>query len=122
MSCIDSIMEKLVQGGIVQERGQVDGSVLEEAVLKYFGRRASKRLRDEEEVEIMLRRAYIGEGNGVAGPSGDMRGAPGGDGGGQGGTGTGHGEAEPQLAADGDGGQGQGKERKRRRVSRTRGE
>ena len=113
-SCIDNIVEKLVQGGIVQEEGQVDGNVLEEAVQKYFGRRASKRSRDEEEMETMLSRANIGEGNGDAGPSGDRRGRDGQSGAG---TGTGHGVDEAQLAGSGDGGQG----RKRRRVSRTRG-
>ena len=118
---IDVIVKKLVQDGIVQEDGQVDRSVLEEAVEKMFGRRASKRPRDDdkEEVETMLRRAtdglHIGE---VAGSSRDMRG---GDGGGQGGVGTEAGHVT-QLAGGGDGGQEQGKERKRRRVSRKRGE
>ena len=119
-SHITSIAEKLLGDGIVQEGGKVDRSVLEEAVQKHFGRRATKRSRDEE-VETMLRRAtdglHIGEGNGVR-PSGDKRG---GDGSGAG-TGAGHGVDEPQLAGGGDGGQEHGKERKRRRVSRTRGE
>ena len=115
---INSIEEKLFQDGIVQEGGQVDGRVLEEVVQKRFGRKASKRSRDDEEVETMLRRATIEE---VAGPSGDKRR---GDGGGQGGAGTGAGHCvdENQLTGGGDGGQEQGKERKRRRVSRTRGE
>ena len=114
---INSIEEKLLQDGIVQEGGQVDGRVLEEVVQKRFGRKASKRSRDDEEVETMLRRATIEE---VAGPSGDKRR---GDGGGQGGSGTGAGHVvdENQLTEGGDGGQEQGKERKRRRVSRTRG-
>jgi hypothetical protein len=118
---IDDIVEKLVQDGIVQEDGQVDRGVLEEAVEKMFARRASKRPRydDKEEVETMLRRAtdrlHIGE---VAGPSRDMRG---GDGGGQGGVETEAGHVA-QLAGGGDGGQDQRRERKRRRVSRKRGE
>ena len=122
---IDSIADKLLRDRIVQEGGQVDGSVLEEAVQKHFGRRASKRSRDEKEVETMLRQAtdglHIGEGNGVAGPSGDKRG---GDGVRQSGAGTGagHGADESQLAGGGGGGQEQGKERKKRRISRKRGE
>ena len=42
-SHITSIAEKLLGDGIVQEGGKVDRSVLEEAVQKHFGRRATKR-------------------------------------------------------------------------------
>ena len=123
-----SIAKKLLQDGIVQEGGQVDRSVLEDVRQRHFGRRASKRSREEEEVETMLRATdglQIGDRGEVAGPSGDNSGDIGGLSGAPADTGARHGEEnETQLGGGGNGGgqQEQGRERKRRRVSRTRGE
>ena len=123
-----SIAKKLLQDGIVQEGGQVDRRVLEDVRQRHFGRRASKRSREEEEVETMLRATdglQIGDRGESAGPSGDNSGDIGGLSGAPADTGARQGgENETQLGGGGNGGgqQEQGRERKRRRVSRTRGE
>merc|ERR1719239_1070910 len=120
-----SIAEKLLQEGIVQDGGHVNRSVLEEARQRHFGRRGSKRSREEEEVETMLRATdglQIGDRGEIAGPSGDNSGDIGGLSGAPADTGARHGEEnETQLGGGGNGGgqQEQGRERKRRRVSRT---
>ena len=52
---VGDIEVKLRQDGIVKDEGSVNGSALEEAKQKYFGKRASKRSRDKEEIENMSR-------------------------------------------------------------------
>merc|ERR1719234_316582 len=100
---VESIAKKLVQDGIVQEGGHVNRSVLEEARQKHFGRRASKRSREEEEVETMLRATdglKLEEGGdaAIAGPSGDNSGGTGVVSGAPADTGARHGgEVETQL-------------------------
>ena len=114
---VGSIEEKLRQDGVLKEDGSVNGSVLEERKQKHFGKRASKRSRDEEEIENMLRAAdELRIGDQVVQGGGDGEGR-GGDGG-QGDRGVGL-SGHPGAAGDA-GGQGPG--RKRRRVSRARGE
>ena len=123
-----SIAEKLLRDGIVQEGSLVDRSVLEEARQRHFGRRGSKRSREEEEVERMLRATdglQIGERSEAARLSEVKTGGNGGLSGQGADTGARHGgENETQLGGGGDGGVQleQVKESKRRRVSRDRGE
>ena len=109
---VGSIEQKLRQDGVIKEESSVNRSVLEETKRKYFGKRASKRSRDEEEIENMSRAAdelHIGDQVVQGGGDGEERGGDSGQGG------RGH----PGAAGDA-GGQGPG--RKRRRVSRARGE
>ena len=109
---VESIEQKLRQDGVIEEEGSVNGSALEKAKQKYFGRRASKRSRDEEEIENMSRAAdelHIGDQV--------VQGA--GDGEGRGGDGGQGGRGHPGAAGDAEG---QGHGRKRRKVSRARGE
>ena len=109
---VESIEQKLRQDGVIEEEGSVNGSALEKAKQKYFGRRASKRSRDEEEIENMSRAAdelHIGDQVLLGGGDGEGRDGDGGQGG------RGH----PGAAGDAEG---QGHGRKRRKVSRARGE
>ena len=109
---VESIEEKLRQDGVIKEEGSVIGSALEKTKQKYFRKRASKRSRDEEEIENMSRAAdelHIGDQVVQGARDGEERGGDGGQGG------RGH----PGAAGDA-GGQGLG--RKRRKVSRARGE
>ena len=123
-----SIAEKLLQDGIVQDGGHVNRSVLEEARQRHFGRRGSKRSREEEEVERMLRATdglQIGQRSEAARPSEVKTGGNGGLSGQGADTGARRsGENVTQLGGGGDGGVQleQVKESKRRRVSRDRGE
>merc|ERR1719234_105403 len=102
-----SIAKKLLQDGIVQEGGLVNRSVLEEARQKHFGRKASKRSR-EEEVETMMQATdglKIEERGEAAGPSGDNSGGNAGLSGAPADTVARHGgEVETQLGGGGDGG------------------
>ena len=54
---VGSIEQKLRQDGVIKEESSVNRSVLEETKRKYFGKRACKRSRDEEEIENMSRAA-----------------------------------------------------------------
>ena len=109
---VESIEGKLRQDSIIKDEGSVNGSALEQAKQKYFGKRASKRSRDDEVIENMSRAAdelHIGDQVVQRGDDGEGRGGDSGQGG------RGH----PGAAGDA-GGQGPG--RKRRKVSRARGE
>ena len=124
---VGSIEQKLRQDGVIKEEGSVNGSALEEAKRKYFGKRASKRSRDKEEIENMSRAAdelniagdQVVQGNGA----GEGKGGDGGQSG-QGGRGLYSDEnvglpGHPSAAGDAGG---QGPERKRKRVFRARGD
>ena len=74
---VGSIEQKLCQDGVIKEEGSVNGSALEEAKRKYFGKRASKRSRDEEEIENMSQAAdelHIGDQVAVEFPKSEVRG------------------------------------------------
>ena len=119
---VESIEEKLRQDGVIKEEGSVNGSALEEAQRKYFGKRASKRSRDEEEIKNMSRAAdelHIGDQVAQDGGDGEVRG-------GVGGQGDRNLQSEESVGLHGHpgaaGDAGKGHERKRRRISRARGE
>ena len=122
---VGSIEQKLCQDGVIKEEGSVNGSALEEAKLKYFGKRASKRSRDEEEIENMSQAAdelHIGDQVAQGGGDGKVRGGDGG----QSGQGNRNLQSEESVGLPGHpgaaGDAGEGHERKRRRISRARGE
>ena len=122
---VGSIEQKLCQDGVIKEEGSVNGSALEEAKLKYFGKRASKRSRDEEEIENMSQAADelpIGDQVAQGGGDGKVRGGDGG----QSGQGNRNLQSEESVGLHGHpgaaGDAGEGHERKRRRISRARGE
>ena len=122
----ESIEGKLRQDSIIKDEGSVNGSALEQAKQKYFGKRASKRSRDDEVIENMSRAAdelHIGDQVAQGGGDGEGRGGDGG----QGCQGDRDLKSEESVGlpghagAAGDAG-GQGPGRKRRKVSRARGE
>ena len=123
---VEGIEGKLRQDSIIKDEGSVNGSALEQAKQKYFGKRASKRSRDDEVIENMSRAAdelHIGDQIAQGGGDGEGRGGDGG----QGCQGDREMKSEESVGlpghagAAGDAG-GQGPGRKRRRVSRARGE
>ena len=117
---VESIEGKLRQDSIIKDEGSVNGSALEQAKQKYFGKRASKRSRDDEVIENMSRAAdelHIGDQVAQGGGDGEGRGGDGG----QGDRGLDSEENVGLPGAAGDAG-GQGPGRKRRRVSRATGE
>merc|ERR1719318_1346867 len=80
---VESIEQKLRQYGVIMEEGSVNGSALEKTKQKYFRKRASKRSRDEEEIENMSRAAdelHIGDQVVQGGGDGEGRGGDGGQG------------------------------------------
>ena len=122
---VGSIEQKLCQDGVIKEEGSVNGSALEEAKRKYFGKRASKRSRDEEEIENMSRAAdelHIGDQVAQGGGDGKVRGGQGG----QGCQGDRDLKSDESVGLPGHSGAagdaGEGPERKRRNISRARGE
>merc|ERR1719282_1124943 len=119
---VGSIEQKLRQDGVIKEEGSVNGSALEEAKRKYFGKRASKRSRDKEEIENMSQAAdelHIGDQVAQGGGDGKVRGGDGGQSG-QGGQGDRNLQSEESVGLhDHPGAAGEGHERKRRRISRT---
>merc|ERR1719357_603659 len=81
---VGSIEQKLRQDGVIKEESSVDRSVLKETKRKYFGKRACKRSRDEEEIDNMSRAAdelHIGDQVVQGGGDGEGRGGDSGQGG-----------------------------------------
>ena len=120
-----SIEQKLRQDGVIKEESSVNRSVLEETKRKYFGKRACKRSRDEEEIETMSRAAdelHIGDQVAQGGGDGKVRGGQGG----QGCQGDRDLKSDESVGLPGHpgaaGDAGEGPERKRRKISRARGE
>merc|ERR1719357_1064283 len=118
---VGSIEQKLRQDGVIKEESSVNRSVLEETKRKYFGKRASKRSRDEEEIENMSRAAdelHIGDQVAQGGGDGKVRGGDGG----QKSQGDRNLKSEESVGLPGHpgaaGDAGEGPERKRRRISR----
>ena len=124
---VGSIDQKLSEDCVISEDGSVSSSALEEAEQNYFGRKAIKRSRDEEEIENMSRAAnelHIEDQVAQGGGDGKGRGGDGGQGGDQGRhalrSEESVGPSNNQRAA-GDAAE-RGLESKRRMISRARGE